>query len=130
MAGIMCLPDLLTDQPCRALDALGPVPAGEEELSEEGIEWFLDAVFLVAAGVLLLLEGGEEPFQDQQGATLRVGLCGRSDENGGMFGPVGRELNHGLGGEHEGRGGDVGEVAADGGNGLLSGGRKTPEEWN
>jgi hypothetical protein len=109
---------LLADQSGRACDGIGAFPAREEELSEEGIERFLDPVFLVTAGILLLLEGGEEPCQDQQGATLRVGFRGRSNEDGRMSGPVGRELHGGLGGKDEGRGGDVGEVAADGCNGL------------
>lgn len=115
------VPDLLADRPGRTFDALGPFPACEEELAEEGIEWLFDAVFLVAAGVLLLFKGGEKPFQHQQGATLRVRFDGGSNEDGGMFGPVGRELDSGLGGEDEGWRGDVGKVAADGGDGLLSG---------
>jgi hypothetical protein len=115
------VPNLLADQPRRTFDALAFLPACEKQLPEEGIERFLDAVLLVAPGILLLLEGGEKPFQDQQSATLRVGFGSGGDEDGRMLGPIGGELDGGFGGEDEGRGGDVGEVAADGCDGLSKG---------
>jgi hypothetical protein len=58
---------------------------------------------------------------------LRVGFRSGGDEDVGVFGPVGGEFDGGFGGEDEGRGGDVGEVAADGCDRLLPG---KGERWN
>ena len=103
-------PDLLADEPSLARALF--LPAGEEELAEEGIQGLLDAFFLIAAGVLLLLQGGEEPFQDEEGTFCRVWFGNWRAEDARALGPVGWELGGGLGAKDEGWRGDVGDIAA------------------
>ena len=112
---------MLAHQPRRPLDAFAFLPARQKQLPEKRVERFLDAVLLVAPSILLLLERGQEPFQYQPSAALRVWFRCRRDEDGGVLGPVGGELDRGFSGEDEGWGGDIGEVAADGCNGLIEG---------
>jgi hypothetical protein len=95
-------------------------PRREEHLSQKGVKRFLDAVLLRPAPVLLVLERGEVPAEDKQEALCRVGFGGGGQEERGVLGPVGGELDGALRGEDEGRGGDVGEVTAEGGYGLWA----------
>lgn len=116
---ICILPNLLADE----LRGAGLVlPFSEEELAEEGVEGLLLVAVLLGAGGVLLLEGGDEPLGDEQGALAGVGLLRGGGEDGGVLAPVGGELCQGGGGEDEGRRGQGGEVAVEGGDGL--GGRQ------
>ena len=68
----------------------------DEDLAQEGVERFLDAVFGVAAGVLLAAKGSEEPFQYGEAALGWVLLVGRRDEEIGVLDPVAGEFGCGL----------------------------------
>lgn len=108
-------PDLLAYELCNAGIV---VPLAQEELAQKRVQGlFLVAIFLAACGILLL-QGCQEPLEHQHGALRRIGfLCGRS-ENSRMFAPVGAVLGQGDAGEDEGRRGQAGQVAIEGGDGL------------
>lgn len=59
--------DLLTDK--SALFSFSPTFA-QEKLTEESVQWFLDAIARVAAGILLAAQTGKEPFQDCKNASF------------------------------------------------------------
>jgi len=50
--------------------AVGPLRA--EDLAEEGVERFLDALARSAVDVELAPEAGQDPFEDEKGAPLRI----------------------------------------------------------
>lgn len=112
---IMSVPDLLTDELCRACLVL---PLAQEQLAQERVQGLLLAAKLLTATGVLLLEGADEPLQDEHGTLGRVLLCGGCDKYGGVFGPVRRELGERLGGENEGRRRHGREVAIEGGDRL------------
>lgn len=80
-------------------------PGAQEELAEEGVQRLLLVAKLLAAAGVLVLEGREEPLEDEHGALGGVGLEGGRGEHGGVRGPVCGEFGEGLRGEDEGRGG-------------------------
>ena len=80
-------------------------PPTDEQLAQERVQRFFLTAELLAATAVLLPEGTQEPFQDQQGALLGIGFLGRGDEELWVFGPVGRVFGQGGGGEDEGWGG-------------------------
>ena len=92
-------------------DALLVIPVAEEELAEEGVQRLLLRPELLTATAVLLFEGVEEPFHDEEGAFGGVGFLGGRDEEGRVFGPVGGELDEGLCREDEGGRCERGEVA-------------------
>lgn len=109
------VPDLLANEFRGAGIVL---PLAQEQLAQEWVQGLLLVAVLLAAAGVLLLQGGEEPLEHQHGTLLRVGLlCGRG-EDGRVLAPVGAELGQGGSGEDERRGGQAGEVAVEGGDGL------------
>lgn len=92
------LPDLLTEQLglSEVRVAVGE-PLAEEEFTQEGVQRFFLASQLLATTAVLLVKGSEEPLEDEESSLLRIGLLGGSDEDGGVFGPVGRVLSKGGG---------------------------------
>lgn len=94
------------------------LPLSEEQLSQEGVEGLLlIAVLLTPAGILLL-QGGKEPFQDQQRALLGVCLLGWGYENRGVFCPVRGKLHEGLGREDKWRSSQGRKVPVERGDGF------------
>jgi hypothetical protein len=93
-------------------------PRCDEEFSKESVQRLFDAVFLIAATVLLVLKTGEIPSKNEEGAFGGLGLGCGSEEQGGVLGPVGGEFDGGLGSEDEGWCSDVGKVSAYGCYGL------------
>lgn len=106
---------LFRDQLGRASVVL---PLSEEELSQEGVEGLLLISVLLTPAGILLLQGGKEPFQDQQGALLRVWLFGWRHENRGVFCPVGGKLDQGLGRENKWRSSQRRKVPRERGDGF------------
>ena len=92
------LPDLLCDHPRHAVLVL---PMAEEQLTQKGIEWLLDALILRPSCVLLTLERTQEPFQHQQRAFLGAVLESWREEDGRVLRPVLREFDGRFGGEDE-----------------------------
>ena len=86
--------DLLGDDGCGAA-ILGV--AGSVDLAEEGVEGLFDACFGVAVDVELGAQGGEEEFEDEEGAFGRVWFVGGGGEGGWAFGPGGGDLGDGFG---------------------------------
>ena len=100
--------DLLGDDGCGAA-VLGP--GGGVDLAKEGVEGFFYPRVGVAVDVELGAEGGEEEFEDEEGAGRGVGGVGRGGEGKWAGRPGGGDLGDGFGGEEERGDGDVGEVA-------------------
>jgi hypothetical protein len=64
-------PDLLTNE----LGGAGLVdPLAQEQLAEERVERLLLATELLVTRSVLLLEGAQEPFEDEHATLLLVGL--------------------------------------------------------
>lgn len=108
-------PDLLAYELCGAGVIL---PLAQEQLAQERVQGLLLVAVLLAAGSVLLLQGGEEPLENQHGTLLRIGLLGGGGEDGGVLAPVGAVLGEGDAGEDERRCGQAGQVAVEGGDGL------------
>ena len=53
-------------------------------------------ILLVAATILLVLQTGEVPVQDEECSFRLVRFCSWCDEEGGVLRPVGREFDCGL----------------------------------
>lgn len=71
-------PDLLTDE----LGGAGLVnPLAQEQLAEERVEGLLLATELLVTRGVLLLEGAQEPLEDEHAALLLVGFRGGSDHD-------------------------------------------------
>ena len=67
----MYAPNLLTDE----LSGAGLVnPLAQEQLAQEGVEGLLLATELLVARGVLLLEGAQEPLEDEHAALLLVFL--------------------------------------------------------
>jgi len=76
---------LLADELRRARVVL---PFAKEELAQEGVERLLLAAEVLASAGVLLLEGGEEPFEDEKCALGGILLCCWRDKDGWMCRPV------------------------------------------
>ena len=71
-------PDLLTDE----LSGTGLVnPLAQEQLTQERVEGLLLATELLVTRGVLLLEGAQEPLQDEHAALLLVGFGSGSDQD-------------------------------------------------
>lgn len=91
----MCyLPDLLTEQLGLTQVRVAAIcePLADKEFTQEGIQRLLLTSKLLATAAILLVESSEEPFEDKEGSLLGVSLLSRSDEDSGVFGPVGGVL--------------------------------------
>lgn len=87
-------PHLLTDQSGLAHVRVGAVskPLADEQLSQEGVQRLLLATELLTSAAVLLVQGGEEPLEHEEGTLLGISLLSGRDEDGGVFSPVGRVL--------------------------------------
>lgn len=89
-------PNLFTDQ--ESLSHFGITrPLADEQLSEERVQRLLLTTEFLATAAILLVQSGEEPFENQEGTLLGIGLLGWCHENGWMFSPVGGVLGEGGG---------------------------------
>ena len=71
-------PDLLTDE----LSGTGLVnPLAQEQLTQERVEGLLLTTELFVTRGVLLLEGAQEPLQDEHAALLLVGFGSGSDQD-------------------------------------------------
>lgn len=109
-------PDLLTDQSGLAQLRVAGKPLADEQLTQEGIQRFLFATKLLTPAAVLLVQGGEEPLEHEEGTLLGIGLLSGRHEDGRMFGPVGRILGKGSCRQDKRRSGQRREVTVEGGN--------------
>lgn len=116
---VVFVPDLLAYELCRTGVIL---PLAQEQLAQERVQGLLLIAVLLASAGILLLEGGQEPLQHQDGALLGVGFLGGRDEDGWVLAPVGAELGEGGARQDERRRGQAGEVAVEGSDRLRAGG--------
>lgn len=109
------LPDLFTDQVGLAHLRIRLVgkPLADEQLTQEGVERLLLTAQLLATAAVLLVEGCEEPFEDEESPLLGIGLPGGSDEDSGVLRPVGRVLGERGGGQDERRSSQGGEITVE-----------------
>lgn len=108
--------DLFTDQ----LRSTGLVlPFTQEQLPKERVKGLLLVAILLAAAGILLLQGGYEPLEHEEGALLGVRLFGGRSKECGMLTPVRAELGQTGAGENKGRSGQTGEVSVERGDGLC-----------
>lgn len=114
--------DLFTDQ----LRSTGLVlPFTQEQLPKERVKGLLLVAILLAAAGILLLQGGYEPLEHEEGALLGVRLFGGRSKECGMLTPVRAELGQTGAGENKGRSGQTGEVSVERGDGLQESGPAT-----
>ena len=109
------LPDLLTDQVGLAHLRVRLVgqPLADKQLTQERVEGLLLTAQLLATAAVLLMQGGEEPLEDEESPLFGIGLSARSDEDGRVLSPVGRVLGERGGGQDERRGGQGGEITVE-----------------
>ena len=64
------------------------LPLAQEQLPEERIQGFLLIAILLASAGVLLLEGGQEPFEYEERSLGRISFLGWRREHGGVLCPV------------------------------------------
>jgi len=64
-------------------------PLANKELTQERVERLLLTPQLLTSTAILLVKCSEEPLEDEKSSLLRIGFLGGSDEDGGVFGPIG-----------------------------------------
>lgn len=115
--GLFNAPHLLADQACLA-NVLAFRPFSQKQLAQERVERLFLAAEFLASRAVLLVQGAQEPFQNQQRPLRGVRFACGSDENLRVFAPVCRVLGQRSGREDEWRGGQRREVAVEGCNRL------------